>query len=72
VKVPDDLRIVGFDDTRLASLVRPRLSAVRVPLTEIGGAAIAALAKRIEDPESPGTVLRLPTTLVVRESSLKK
>lgn len=72
LKVPDDLRIVGFDDTRLASLVRPRLSAVRVPLAEIGSAAIATLAKRIEDPDAVGTVLRLPTTLVIRESSVKK
>ncbi len=72
VRVPDDLRIVGFDDTRLASLVRPRLSAVRVPLTEIGAAAIAALAKRIENRDAPATVLRLPTSLVVRESSVKR
>lgn len=71
IKVPDELRIVGFDDTRLASLVRPSLSTVRVPLAEVGSAAIAKLIERIDEPEKPASVLRLPTKLIVRESSDK-
>ncbi|MBX3382384.1 MAG: LacI family DNA-binding transcriptional regulator [Phycisphaeraceae bacterium] len=69
VPVPGMLRVVGFDDTRLASIVRPKLSSVRVPLAEVGGAAIRALAARIEDPEKQPAVTRLQTALVVRESS---
>ncbi len=71
LRVPDELRIVGFDDTRIASLVRPSLSTVRVPLAEVGAAAIAALVARIKDPDSPPTKVHLPTKLVVRESSDK-
>lgn len=67
--VPRDVSIVGFDDTRLAGLVRPSLSSVRIPLAEIGAAAIAMLAKRVEDPARPGETVRLETGLVVRESS---
>lgn len=71
IRVPEDLRIVGFDDTRMASLVRPSLSSVRVPLNELGAAAIGTLVKRIKDPQRPGERVHLPTKLVVRESSDK-
>lgn len=67
--VPGQVRVVGFDDTRLAGLVRPRLSSVRVPIQEIGAAAVAALMARIEEPDRPPTVTVMKTELVVRESS---
>lgn len=69
VMVPDQLRLVGFDDTRLASLIRPRLSSVRVPMSDVGAAAIRLLVRRIEDPEAEPMCVHMPTTLVVRESS---
>lgn len=67
--VPDDLRVIGFDDTRLSSLLRPTLSTVRVPLQEVGGAAVETLLRRIEHPEDEPRRVSLPTALVVRESS---
>lgn len=72
LKVPEELRIVGFDDTRLASIVRPTLSAVRVPLAEVGAAAIRSLAERIEEPERARRTTTLATKLVVRDSSAVK
>jgi LacI family transcriptional regulator len=69
VHVPDQLKIVGFDDTRLASLVRPTLSTVRVPLAEVGAAAIDTLVRRVEEPTRESTKTRLATKLIVRESS---
>lgn len=66
---PRDIRIVGFDDTRLASLVRPRLSTVRVPMMEVGAQAIQLLAERLDDAQRPAATVHLPTKLVVRESS---
>jgi LacI family transcriptional regulator len=68
LSVPADLRVIGFDDTRLAQLVRPRLTTVRVPMSEVGAAAVRLLVKRVEDPEAESTCVRLPTSLVVRES----
>lgn len=69
VSVPEDLRIIGFDDTRLASLVRPSLSTVRVPLADVGAAAVRSLVERIGEPEKAVGVTSLATSLVVRESS---
>lgn len=67
--VPRDARVVGFDDSRLASLLRPSLSSVRIPRAEVGAAAVAALIDRIEHPEASAATRSLPTRLVVRDSS---
>lgn len=69
VSIPEELRLVGFDDSRLCSLLRPRLSSVRMPVTDMGRAAVEALIRRLEKPESPPQHSRLATTLVLRESS---
>ena len=69
VKIPDDLRVIGFDDTRLAALARPMLSSVRIPLAELGSAAIDMLLSRISKVDRPPQRLCLRTSLVVRESS---
>lgn len=67
--VPKDFRIVGFDDTRIATLVRPALSTVRVPLVDIGAAVVRLLVERVGNSEKPATREKLPTKLIVRESS---
>ena len=36
LSVPDDLSVVGFDDTEQAVIVTPRLTSVRQPLAELG------------------------------------
>lgn len=66
--VPKDLRVVGFDDTRIAQLTRPRLTTVRVPMAEMGASAIELLCKRLTTPDLPSERVTLPTELVVRES----
>lgn len=69
IGLPDGLRLVGFDDSRLCSLLRPRLSSVRIPMRELGFAAIDAIVQRIEDPGRAPDHTTLATGLVRRESS---
>lgn len=69
VAIPGDLRVVGFDDTRLSTLTRPRLSTVHMPLAQIGASALELLARRIADPTAPAQTVRLSTSLVPRETS---
>ena len=69
IRVPGQLAVVGFDDTRLASLVRPTLSTVRVPLSEVGATAVQLLVRRIKDPEAASMHVRLTPTLVVRQTT---
>lgn len=68
LSVPEDLPVVGFDDTRIAQLTRPRLTTVRVPKAEMGATAIELLCKRLETPDRPPERVTLPARLVVRES----
>jgi len=69
IELPSELRLVGFDDSRLCRLLRPRLSSVRMPVREIGYAAVEAVIRRIEEPESASMHSRLATVFVQRESS---
>lgn len=68
LSVPEDLRVVGFDDTRIAQLTRPRLTTVRVPMADMGATAIDLLCKRLNEPNRPAERVTLPTEIVVRES----
>ncbi len=67
--IPGNIRLIGFDDSRLAALVRPRLSSVRVPAAEVGAAAIRLLVERILSPDASDAKLRLASRLTIRESS---
>lgn len=67
VRVPEDLAVVGYDNTELATLVRPRLTSVDQPRTAMGADATGqALAMLLG--EEPQRHVAEPT-LVVRESS---
>jgi DNA-binding LacI/PurR family transcriptional regulator len=68
VATPDDLPVVGFDDTRVATMTRPRLTTVRVPMASMGAAAVDLLVQRLENPDRPATRLTLQPELVIRES----
>jgi DNA-binding LacI/PurR family transcriptional regulator len=66
--VPGDLPVVGFDDTRVATMTRPRLTTVRVPMSSMGAAAVDLLCQRLDNPKRPSTKLTLESELVIRES----
>jgi len=71
VRVPDDLAIVGCDDSDLAAMVDPPLTSVRVPFVEMGRTAAERLLDRLPAWRGAESVFHetLPTELVVRESS---
>lgn len=64
--IPDDLSIVGFDDTPLSSHVWPALTTVRWPIVEMAQTA----AKKLIDPEDSEAAGRwlLPSQLCKRGS----
>jgi LacI family transcriptional regulator len=69
LRVPEDLSVVGFDDTRLAALAQPPLTTVRQDRVGLGVAAAETLAAIIERPgETPSPSL-LPVELVLRASA---
>jgi DNA-binding LacI/PurR family transcriptional regulator len=71
--VPEDLSVVGFDDSPIAQRSRPPLTTVRQDVADKGRLAAAALTAAIEQART-GTKARvrhhvLPTELIVREST---
>jgi LacI family transcriptional regulator len=66
--VPDDLALVGFDDSPLAQYSNPPLTSIRQPLAEMGSTAVQTLIDQIRNPDRPTTQLYLPTTLIIRRS----
>jgi len=67
--VPGDIAVVGCDDTLLARLLTPAMTTVSPPYAQIGVAAMNLLNARIDDPTAPARRIKLPCTLVIRESS---
>jgi LacI family transcriptional regulator len=68
VSVPRELGVVGFDDTRIAQMTDPLLTTVRVPMSQMGAAAIELLCQRISAPDRPPAKIALGAQVVVRES----
>ena len=70
LRVPEDLSVVGFDDSRRATESRPPLTTVHQEVASKGSEAVRALMA-LMGPNRPDPVERivLPTSLVVREST---
>lgn len=66
IKVPDDVAVVGFDDSVIALTTAPPLTTVRQPVEEMATTAAVAL---VEGEVRSGWSVILPTTLVVRDSA---
>ena len=67
-RVPEDVRIAGFDDVRYATLLSRPLTTVHQPCREIATVALRAMLDRITEPTLPSRSQLLTPTLVVRES----
>lgn len=68
LKVPYHLSVVGFDDIPDAALCVPRLTTVRQPLQAMGRAAMEMLLALL-DGQTVQTHVRMPTELIVRDST---
>jgi DNA-binding LacI/PurR family transcriptional regulator len=66
--VPDDVAVVGFDNTSIAGLNHIGLTTIHQPRREMGAAAAAMLLDAINDRGELGNVLMTPI-LVVRRTT---
>ncbi|MFD4243401.1 LacI family DNA-binding transcriptional regulator [Streptomyces sp. NPDC058525] len=69
-RIPEDVAVVGFDDSGAASACRPRLTTVRQPVEEMAAEMVRLLLDRVAGtaPPEPASVLFAPA-LVVRDSA---
>jgi DNA-binding LacI/PurR family transcriptional regulator len=68
LRTPDDIRIVGMDDVRYASLLPVPLTTIHQDCAGIGTVAMATMLQRLEHPELPVRDVLVPVRLVVRRS----
>lgn len=68
-RVPDDVAVVGFDDSIVARHIDPPLTSVRQPLEEMGRTMASILLDEIAHRGDGHRQVVLPTRLVVRESA---
>jgi DNA-binding LacI/PurR family transcriptional regulator len=68
IRVPDDLRVVSFDDDKYATLVGVSLTTIRQPARDIAITAFRAMFDRMAEPTLPARTIFVTPQLVVRES----
>jgi DNA-binding LacI/PurR family transcriptional regulator len=68
IRVPEDIRIVGMDDVRYATLLPVPLTTIHQDCAGIGAVAMATMLERLEHPELPIRDVLVPVRLVVRRS----
>jgi LacI family transcriptional regulator len=70
MRIPDDLRLAGYDDVEAATLISPALTSVHTPSYEAGRTAGELLLDRMTGRHGPGRrSVVLPCRLIVRGSS---
>lgn len=61
--------MIGFDDLVMADVLKPTVSVVDQDVARLGRTAAERLFARLDGDTSPPAVYRLPTRLIIRESS---
>lgn len=69
LRVPEDVSIVGFDDSPMAAITNPRLTTISQPAYEMGYRACEMLCALIDDVQLPSHTMLLPTELRIRETT---
>ncbi|NDH12067.1 MAG: LacI family transcriptional regulator, partial [Actinobacteria bacterium] len=69
LRVPDDVSVVGYDNTFIAELNHMSLTTINQPRHQMGQLAIRTVLERIEDDRTEPTHIDLAPTLSVRRST---
>lgn len=73
VKIPEEIAVVGFNNSPESRIIEPRLTTIAQPAYEIGQLAARHILEQIDQPDefSPQSLM-LKTELIIRDSSRKK
>ena len=69
IRVPEDVAVIGIDNTDLAPLLNPTLTSVDFKSEYRGELAAKYLLERLENPELPARKIKVEPALVIRESA---
>jgi LacI family transcriptional regulator len=68
-QVPDDVRILGFDDSAESRISRPTLSTIHIHTQIMAFSALHLLLSRIKEPSLDYRTIYTETNLIYREST---
>jgi DNA-binding LacI/PurR family transcriptional regulator len=68
-EVPSDLSVIAYDDMPLADYMRPPLTTIGMPLSELGAAAVEALVSQLSGHEPRDVMVAEKPQVVVRSST---
>lgn len=69
IKVPEDVQVFGFNNTRISLMVRPTLTTVVQPMYDIGAVAMRLLTKFMNKEEVDEHTVILPHRILKRNST---
>lgn len=69
LKVPEDIEVIGFNNTRVAMMVRPTLTTVMQPMYDIGAVGMRLLTKYMNKEEVDEKEVILPHRIIKRNST---
>lgn len=68
IRVPEDVKLVGFDNIFLTEMENLQITTVNIPKIEMGESAVKLLLSSMES-EKETRIIRLPTNLVIRRTA---
>lgn len=68
LSIPNDLRLISFDDSESFEYMNPPISALRQPVSDIGLKTVARMYERIKETKDPGKHFLLPCEFMARGS----
>lgn len=71
ISVPDSVKVVGFDNAFISSIVTPALTTISVPNYEMGKTAANLLLERISSSTAPAAAVCKDFELLIRRSTVR-
>lgn len=69
IAVPDDVKVIGFDNTFVSSIIEPSLSTINVPIYRMGTTAVKLMIDILSKNEQHPKAISVPMTINLIERS---
>jgi LacI family transcriptional regulator len=69
INVPEDVSVIGFDDTPLSTVIDPPLTTIAQPIKKLGTFAVELLLIQIQDKDVLQPSMVIPVSLIQRSST---